>query len=349
MADEEEKTEEPTAKKISDAKNEGNVPKSAEVSGAAVLFFSTLYLLFFADSLFNELKNSIIYSYSFIGGEIDGNEIYKISSALSIAMLESMFPLFIIVLFMALAANVMQFGFVSAPLKFELSKINPVSGFSNVFSLKKVLEALKLTAKLTIIFAIMVVLMIIVWDDIISMMNMDMEESLELMLQLTIYFLFTILLIIIIFAIIDFFFTRYYYNKQLRMSKQDIKDEHKNMEGDPQVKGRIRSIQMKMSKQRMMSNVPDADVVITNPNHYAVALKYDDKKSTAPIVVAKGIDILALKIKEIALQSNIPLIEDIALARALYEQVEVDYEIPEVFYKAIAEVFTYVYNLNKKG
>ena len=130
------------------------------------------------------------------------------------------------------------------------------------------------------------------------------------------------------------------------MSKQEIKDEHKQVEGDPLVKGRIRQIQMKMAKQRMMSDVPDADVVITNPTHYAVALKYDEKKTNAPLVVAKGINFLALKIKDIAKESKIPIIEDPALARAIYEQVEVEEEIPAVFYKAIAEIFTYIYNLN---
>ena len=195
----------------------------------------------------------------------------------------------------------------------------------------------------------MVIIFFIVGNDIIAMMNMDLESSIEAMVLLTLYFLLTILLIIIIFAIIDFFFTRHYYFKQLKMSKQEIKDEHKQMEGDPLVKGRIRQIQMKMAKQRMMADVPDADVVVTNPTHYSVALKYDDKKSNAPIVVAKGIDFIALKIQDIARECKIPIIEDPALARALYDQVEVEQEIPDVFYKAIAEIFTYVYNLNGKG
>jgi len=135
--------------------------------------------------------------------------------------------------------------------------------------------------------------------------------------------------------------------KQLKMSKQEIKDEHKQMEGDPIVKSRIKQIQMKMSKQRMMADVPTADVVITNPTQYAVALKYDNESSDAPVVVAKGINFLALRIKEIANESKIPIIEDPALARALYDQVEVEEKIPEGFYKAIAEIFTFVYNLNK--
>lgn len=348
MADEEEKTEEPTSKKISDAKKEGNVPKSAEVSGASVLFFSSIYLLFFADSFYNEIKNMMFHIYSYIGAEMDGKLFYNITVALATQFLYVLSPLFILIIFLAVVFNLMQFGFVAAPIKLDLKKIDPISGFKNVFSMKKAIESLKLTAKLIIIFIVMVIIMALVWDSILAMMDKELNASIDAMIELTMYFLLTILLIIIIFAIIDFFFTRYYYFKQLKMSKQEIKDEHKNMEGDPQVKARIRSIQMKMSKQRMMSEVPNADVVITNPTHYSVALQYDESKSGAPIVVAKGIDFIALKIREIAKESKIPIIEDPALARAIYDQVEVEQEIPEVFYKAIAEIFTYIYKLNGK-
>ena len=348
MADEEEKTEEPTGKKIDDSKAEGNVPKSAEVPGAAILFFSSIYLLFFAGSFFKEIENTMIYIYSFIGTDMDNRIYFEITSTILVSMLTGMFPLFFLILFMGVVFNVMQFGFIATPLKFKLDKINPISGFKNIFSMKKAIEALKLTAKLVLIFIVMLIILAIVWDAILAMMDKDVRASLDAMITLTIYFVLTILLIIIIFALIDFFFTRHYYFKQLKMSKQEIKDEHKQMEGDPLVKGRIRQIQMKMSKQRMMADVPDADVVVTNPTHYAVALKYDKEKSEAPIVVAKGINFLALKIKDIANECKIPIVEDPVLARALYDQVEVEQEIPESLYKAIAEIFTFVYNLNNK-
>jgi len=348
MADEEEKTEEPTGKKIDDSKQEGNVPKSAEVPGAAILFFSSIYLLFFAGSFFKEIENTMIYIYSFIGTDMDNRIYFEITSTILVSMLTGMFPLFFLILFMGVVFNVMQFGFIATPLKFKLDKINPISGFKNIFSMKKAIEALKLTAKLILIFIVMLIILAIVWDAILAMMNKDVRASLDAMITLTIYFVLTILLIIIIFALIDFFFTRHYYFKQLKMSKQEIKDEHKQMEGDPLVKGRIRQIQMKMSKQRMMADVPDADVVVTNPTHYAVALKYDKEKSEAPIVVAKGINFLALRIKDIANECKIPIVEDPVLARALHDQVEVEQEIPESLYKAIAEIFTFVYNLNNK-
>jgi len=347
MADEEEKTEEATSKKIEDAKKEGNVSKSAEVPGAAILFFSSIYLLFFANPVFLDIQKMMYFIYSFIGQDMDGRVYYAITSTVVSTMIYALLPLFVLVVLLAVVFNVMQFGFIVTPLKLELNKINPMSGFKNVFSLKKAIEALKLTAKLSVIFIVMVIIFSIIWDSILAMMDKNIRASLDEMLQLTVYFLLTILFIIIIFAIIDLFFTRYYYMKQLKMSKQEIKDEHKQMEGDPIVKSRIKQIQMKMSKQRMMADVPTADVVITNPTQYAVALKYDNESSDAPVVVAKGINFLALRIKEIANESKIPIIEDPALARALYDQVEVEEKIPEGFYKAIAEIFTFVYNLNK--
>jgi len=347
MADEEEKTEEPTSKKIEDAKKEGNVSKSAEVPGAAILFFSSIYLLFFGDPVFLEIEKMMYFIYSFIGQDMDGRTYFAISSTIMSTMIYTLLPLFVLILLLAVIFNVIQFGFVTVPLKLELNKIDPISGFKNVFSMKKAIEALKLTAKLLIIFIVMVIIFAIIWDSVLAMMDKSIRAALDSMIELTVYFLLTILFIIVIFAIIDYIFTNYYYMKQLRMSKQEIKDEHKQMEGDPIVKSRIRQIQMKMSRQRMMADVPDADVVITNPTQYAVALKYDTETSDAPVVIAKGINFLALKIKEIANESKIPIVEDPALARALYEQVEVEEKIPESFYKAIAEIFTFVYNLNK--
>lgn len=349
MADDQEKTEQPTGKKLSDARNEGNVPKSMEVSGAAVLFFASIYLLFFSTFLFEEIQKMMLYIYSFIGKDIDEAVYLSLAHTISSILLYALAPLFILVVVLAIVSNVAQFGFVVTPLKIDFSKIDPISGIKNVFSLRKLLEALKLTFKLIIIFVVMVVIFALVWNDIIAMMDMGLGASMDLILKLTTYFVASILLIIIIFAIIDYLFTRHYYIEQLKMSKQEIKEEYKQMEGDPQVKGRIRSIQMKMSRQRMLKDVASADVVITNPTHYAVALHYKKEEQTAPKVVGKGIDFLALKIKDIARENKIPIIENPALARALYDQVEVEKEIPNEFYKAIAEIFTYVYELNKQG
>ncbi len=346
--DQEEKTEEPTPKKIEDAKKEGNVPKSIEFVGAAVLFFGSLYLLFFSSFAMESIEKMMRFSYGFIGEEIDGLTLKVILQTTIMTFITTLAPFFALVIIFAMAFNLAQFGFVGTSVKFKLEKIDPIKGMSNVFSMRKVLESLKLMAKLTVIFIIMTVIFFFVGDDLLAMMDMGLYASIALMIDLTGYFIGAILLVIIIFAIIDFYFTRYYYFKQLRMTKQEIKDEFKNMEGDPQVKARIRQIQQQMSRQRMMADVPDADVVITNPTHYAVAMKYDAEKDSAPKIVAKGIDFIAHKIKELAMEHEIPIIENPALARALYEQVEIEDELPAEFYKTLAEIFSYVYELKNK-
>ncbi len=348
MADEEEKTEEPTPKKIEDAKKEGNVPKSMEVTGAAILFFGSLYLLFFSSPFIEQIKKLFYYCYTFIGQEVSSKVFFSIVYTSVVTSITALMPLFILVIVLALATNWAQFGFLATPLKFDLQKLDPIKGAKNIFAPKKALEALKLTLKLTIIVIVMFILFIFTYKAFLAMMDKEIYSTIGAIIELTGYFLAAILLIIIIFAIMDFYFTRYYYFKSLRMSKQEIKDEYKNLDGDPQVKGRIRRIQMEMAQKRMMSEVPEADVVITNPSHYAIAMKYDNKVDNAPKVIAKGIDFIALKIKDIARQNDIPIIENPALARSIYAQIEIEEEIPSEFYRALAEIFSYVYELKKK-
>lgn len=347
MADEEEKTEEPTAKKIDKARGEGNVPKSGEVVGAAILVFGTVYLLFLSSLTFEAIQDLMKYVLGFIGQELNKSTFYVIFYVLVNKVGLILFPFFGIILLMAYILNVVQFGFLWNPLKFKPETLNPISGLKGLFSVKKLLEALKLTAKLTLIVIVMFIIFALTYNAFLAMMDKQIDESMDTMFILIVYFVGAILFIIIIFAIIDYFFVNYYYTKSLRMSKQEIKDEHKNLEGDPKVKARIRRIQFERYRQMMMSNVKDADVVITNPTHYAVALKYDNKINAAPKVVAKGIDFLALKIRDIANENNIPIIENPSLARALHAQMEIDQEVPAEFYKALAEIFSYVHELNK--
>ncbi|RXJ87934.1 flagellar biosynthesis protein FlhB [Arcobacter sp. CECT 8985] len=347
MADDDDKTEEPTPKKIEDAKKEGNVNKSMEVTGAAILFFGTIYLIFFSGHFWLEIEKMMRYIYGFIGQDLSGKVFYSITYTVVLTVIKALAPLFALVLLLTLITNWTQFGFVSTPLKFDLQKLDPIKGFGNMFGVKKAVESLKLALKLIIIMSVMTIVMLFTGEDFLRMMNMTLHAALSNMINLIIYYLGAILLIIIIFAIIDFYFTRFYYMKSLRMSKQDIKDEFKNMDGDPQVKARIRKIQMQMSMKRMMADVPDADVVITNPTHYAVALKYDNKVDQAPKMIAKGVDFIALRIKDIAKDNDIPIIENPALARSLHDQIEISQEIPGEFYKAIAEIFAYVFELKK--
>lgn len=348
MADDDDKTEEPTDKKIEDARQEGNVSKSMEVTGAAVLTFGSVYLLFFSSHTMLEIKKLMLFSYGFIGEELNSHIFYTITYTVVMTLISALMPLFSLIIILVLVFNWIQFGMIVTPLKFDLQKLDPIKGFGNTFGLKKVIEAIKLTAKLIIIVLVMFILFILTNKEMLAMMNQETFATIDSMIKVIGYFLGAILFIIIIFAIIDFYFTKHYYMKSLRMSKQDIKDEFKNMDGDPQVKGRIRRIQMEMSRKRMMADVPSADVVITNPTHYAVALKYDSKVDSAPKMIAKGVDFMAIKIKDVAKENDIPIIENPALARALYDQLEIEQQIPDEFYKALADIFSYIYELKKK-
>ncbi len=348
MADDEEKTEEPTDKKIEDAKKEGNVPKSMEVIGAAVLTFGSIYLMFFSSYLFEEIKKMMFFTYGFIGQDIDGTVLYSLTYTVVSAIIYALMPIFVLVIVMTFALSWAQFGMVINPVKFDLQKLNVFKGLKSLFEIKKLIDAIKLLGKLIIIFVVMVILFLFTGEAFLAMMDKSLDFALNSIFELILYFLSAILFIVIIFAIIDLIVSRHFYFEKLKMGKQEIKDEFKNMDGDPQVKGRIRRIQMEMSQKRMMANVPDADVVITNPTHYAIAMKYDRKVNNAPIVVAKGIDFLAIKIKDIANENKIPIIENPALARALYDQIEIEQQIPNEFYKAIAEIFSYIYELKNK-
>ena len=220
MADEEEKTEEPTSKKLEDAKNEGNVSKSMEVNGAIVLFFGSLYLLFFSSFSLVEIKKLMMFSYGFIGQELDSSVFFAITYSVTMTLLKALAPLFILIIILVLASNWMQFGLVSVPLKIDLQKLDPIKGLQNIFGFKKLIEALKLTIKLAIIIVVMCILFLLTNKEFLSMMNQETTATISSMFQLSVYFILAILLIIIIFAIIDFYFSRHYYMKSLRMSKQ---------------------------------------------------------------------------------------------------------------------------------
>ena len=347
MAEELDKTEEPTAKKLEKARGEGNVPKSGEVVGAAILLFGTVYMLFWSTYTYDSIKKLMIYIFNQIGQELTSSDYYNITNTMITTIFYSLAPFFLVVILLAIILNIVQFGFLINPIKLKFEKLNPVSGLKGLFSLKKLLEATKLLAKLTLIVFVMTILFGLTYKAFLAMMDKDITSSLDAMFTLLLYFVGAILFIVILFAIIDYFFTRHYYFKSLKMSKQEVSDEHKNMEGDPKVKAKIKGIQYKLHYERMRASAKDADVVITNPTHYSVALQYDSTVNSAPKIVAKGIDFLALKIRDVAKENKIPIIENPALARALYDQIQIDQEIPGEFYQAMAEVFSYVYELNK--
>ncbi len=351
MADEEEKTEEPTSKKIEDAREEGNVPKSQEVNSLVTLLIA-LAVLFISFGFINErITNLYHYYHSFIGVELTKNTILQIAIQSIFNVLLMVLPVAISVAIGGVIASVMQFGFIfsTKAIMPKLSKIDPIKGLKNLISLKKLIESVKTIAKVAAVFGIAFYFLLGFVEETPHTLLFTVADQLKWLQDKAILLIAVMLALFLVLSLIDILFVRYNYFKELRMSKQEVKDEFKQMDGDPQVKGRIRRMQMEMSQKRMMQEIPDADVVITNPTHYAVALRYNQEKDNAPIIIAKGVDHLALKIKDIARNANVQIVENPPLARELYRSCEVGQNIPETLYKAVAEVLAFVWKSAKKA
>ena len=345
MADDMEKTEEPTSKKIEDAKKEGNVPKSQDVSSFVTLLVAigaTFALFMFMSERIFELYK---YYSSLMGQEITKELVFQIGLHSLKELVFIVIPLSLMVAISGVIASVMQFGFIftTKPLEPNLNKIDPIKGFGKLFSLKKLLDGLKITAKVAVVFIVAFYFLIKFTKELQSVVLYDLNAQFMWLLEKALILIAIMIILFFVFAIVDLMLVRFQYFKDLRMSKQEIKDEYKQMEGDPQVKARIKKLQMEMAQKRMMSDIPSADVVITNPTHYAVALRYDKTKENAPRVIAKGVDNLALKIKEIAREHLIQIVENPPLARELYKSCDIDETIPETLFKAVAEVLAFVY------
>ncbi len=345
MADEEEKTEEPTSKKLEDAKNDGNVPKSQEV-GSFVTLLIGLAVLFLSFSFSNErIINLYSYYHEFMSQEITKSTVISLAIQSVFNILLMVLPIAIAVAFGGVVAAVMQFGFIysTKPITPDIKKIDPIKGLKNLISLKKLIEAVKTIVKVFAVFGVAFYFLLSFVTELPHTVFFSIFNQLSWLQEKAIILIAVMLVLFLVLAFIDLMFVRYNYFKDLRMSKQEVKDEFKQMDGDPQVKSRIRKMQMEMSQKRMMQEVPDADVVITNPTHYAVALRYDKAKDNAPVILAKGVDHLALRIKDIARNNSVQIVENPPLARELYKSCEVGQFIPESLYKAVAEVLAFVY------
>jgi flagellar biosynthetic protein FlhB len=230
----------------------------------------------------------------------------------------------------------------------DLKKIDPIKGLGKLFGPQKMLEGVKITAKVIIVFSIAFHFLLKYIEELPTVINYSMFGQIDWLLSKIIILVLIMIMVFFVLSMIDLVIVRMQYTKKLRMSKQEIKDEYKQMEGDPMIKGKIKQIQMQLAQKRMMNELPSADVIITNPTHYAVALRYDKEREQAPIVVAKGIDNIAQKIKEVGRQHLIQIVENPPLARQLYGATEIDDVIPENLYKAVAEVLAFVFKSKNK-
>ncbi len=346
-----EKTEQPTPKRLEDARKKGNVARSMEINSAFVLLTGTLTLFFVSGFLFQNLSLFMrhvfggLTTYSLTQGSVRP---YAVSLVLLAGKLLA--PIMLSILVIGIFANVGQVGFLLTlePLMPNPEKIDPMKGFQRIFSMKSLVELIKGIVKILIVGYVAYLVIKGHYKDYFLLIDQGTGQILVFMMKIIFQVAIWSGLILLVLAALDFGYQKWQYIKDLRMSVQEVKEEMKEYEGDPQVKGRIRSIQREMARKRMLSDVPKADVVITNPTHYAVALKYDSETMDAPRVVAKGARNLALKIKEIARQNGVPVVENPPLARMLYKTTEIGMEIPMELFQSVAEVLAYIYRLKGK-
>jgi flagellar biosynthetic protein FlhB len=347
------RTEKPTPKKRRETREKGEVRKSTELNAAITLLalFASLnalksYIGNKTVSVFTELYQSVNPK----EGSLDLGYIRQYFLKVIVSIFLIVGPVLAVSFVLALCVNYLQFGFLfsTKALKPQFSRLNPIKGLKRMISSKSLVELLKSVIKFVIIAGIVID---IVKDNAAKIpyyMTVDIPVSFLFMTELTMDLALKTGLYLMIYAVGDFLYTWWEYEKNLRMTKQEVKEEYKMLEGNPEIKGQIKRKQREISMGRMMQAVPEADVVVTNPTTYAVALKYDDKKHAAPVVTAKGKGYVAKRIKEKAKEHGVEIVENKPLAQALYKSVDVGRQIPEEFYKAVAEILAWVYGIKGK-
>ena len=350
-----EKTERATGKKRRDARQKGQVRRSQDVNTAfcATIMFGLLFAIWpwFVERMTGIFTTNLgLASITMASEGLTYNEITALFVRLMLAFFGIMAPLLGTALVAGIAANVLQIGFLftTKPLQVKLSKLNPVTGFKNLFKLQKLVDLVKNLLKIGLVGYIAYNDYTSLLDKFGSYVGQDIYVSFIDIMRTAFLMALKMCLAMIFIAVADFLYQWWKYEKDLKMTKQEVKDEHKMMEGDPKIKGKIRQKQMQMSAMRMMQQVPEADVVITNPTHFAVALAYKEKEHSAPTVLAKGQDYVAFKIREVALEHDIQIVENPPLAQSLFAMCEVNDEIPEDLFQAVADVLVFVYRQKGK-
>jgi len=349
--DNSQKTEEPTQRRLDKAFEEGSVPKSSEVTSWFVLAAGTVVLALAAGPLLTTLKDGLV---AFVAHpdkmDLDGNG-KSLAIALGGLLLKALAVPLGIVMAGALGGHLLQHRptWSGAPLQFNLEKISPLKGFSRLFGMQGLTNFAKSLIKLVLVTAVSWAVLWPKRDLLLGFVDKDPQVILPATQALTLKVLYAILAALFVVAAGDLFYQRISHRQRLRMTKQEVRDEHKDMEGDPKIKQKIRQVRMERAKRRMMQAIPRATVVVANPTHYAVALRYEHNQTVAPVCVAKGVDELALRIRFAAKEHKIPIVENPPLARALYATVDIDEMIPQEHYKAVAEVIGFVLRLKSRG
>ena len=343
------KTEEPTAKKRSDAAKKGQVGKSQELSTAFVLLIGFAVIKVLWEQIYDTIAGYTVYIFSHLNQTVDVENVLTLFIGVVIIIAKTAMPIMLAVMVVGLAINLAQTGLIFSTEKLEpkLDNLNPINGVGRMFSKRSIVELVKSLLKIAVIgFFIYNYLK----DEIFTMPQFifyDLATSLSKISDIIFSLAFQVIGVIFIIAFLDYGYQKWQTTQDLKMTKQEVKDEFKQTEGDPQIKGKIRQKQRQMAMSRMMQEVPKADVIVTNPTHFAVALKYE-KGMVAPQVIAKGADFVAQKIKSIGRENDVPLVENRPLARALYASAEVGDFVPRELYQSVAEVLAYVYRLKHR-
>ncbi|WP_164215473.1 flagellar biosynthesis protein FlhB [Virgibacillus sp. YIM 98842] len=346
-----EKTEKATPKKRQDERRKGKVAKSQDVNTAILLLFAFMILVTFGPFMKDSMTALYTHTFTeFIHWEVTENTVQHIFTGAAAEAAKMLAPIMLVAIVAVFGSNLLQIGFLftTEPLKFDLKKIDPIKGAKRIFSIRALVELLKSLFKIVFIGAITFMVIWIYKDEMMMLSFKTAESAMAFFGRVTAIMGIAATIALLFLSVFDYAYQRYDFEKNMRMSKQDIKDEYKNIEGDPLIKSKLKEKQRQMAASRMMSEVPNADVVITNPTHFAVAIKYDEEKAAAPYIVAKGIDEIALKIKEAAKANNVATVENRPLARSLYSAIEIGDVIPEDFFQAVAEILAYVYKLENK-
>ncbi len=352
-----EKTEPATDKKLQDARKEGQVAKSKEIANCLGLLALFLIMKFMVGSIgnslldvFDDIYNRINTTVIFWNGDLPANSVALMVRNGMSSVLTILLPILIIGFIVAFLADLLQVQWkpTAKPLAPKLNKINPVNGFKRIFSLNSVIELIKAIAKITLVMLVAYNFLRKNYGILFSLQRMDLMEAIGTVGSYVTTLGIQISAIYIVIAFADFLYQKFKFSKDMKMTKQEVKDEYKQSEGDPQIKGKIRQKMQEASRRRMMANLPKADVVITNPTHYAVAIRYDASEADAPIVLAKGEGYLAQRIKDVAKEHSIEIVENKPLARMLYHNVDIGQAVPPELYQAVAEVLAFVYQLQGK-
>ncbi|WP_139367578.1 flagellar biosynthesis protein FlhB [Bacillus alkalicellulosilyticus] len=346
-----EKTEKATDKKKQDTRKKGQVAKSTDVNTAFILLVVFLFLWMFGGTLGEKLFAVFTHTFQeYMLMELTEQSVPELFMELIYESVVVVLPILLVSMIAGIFSSYIQVGPLFAPeaIKMKLSKIDPIQGAKRIFSVRALVELVKSLLKIALVGTVVFTILWLNLDKVLVLSQKSIGDGFAQIATLAAIMGIAVALLLLVLAVPDYLYQRYDHAKQIKMSKQDVKDERKNMEGDPRIKGKRRQKQMEMAMQRMMQEVPNADVVITNPTHFAVALKYDGEKMAAPVIVAKGVDFVAQKIKGIAKDNNVITVENRPLARALYAQTEIGDVVPEDLFKAVAEVLAYVYRLKNK-